>query len=143
MAEWSLSYVRTEDIDRHWGWIARFLEKAFWKAPTEITVDEVYQRAKEDRARIWLVLEGDRTVPTALFVAGEWPDKTVEVFVLSGWRLIEWLEPVVEDFCSMARDQGLKRLRIGGRKGWLRRLKPLGFVFLEKNSDRVVMEKVF
>lgn len=136
-ADWRLTYVRTEDIDQHWGWIAPFLKRALDRAPCDLTLEGLRERARDDNARIWVASQGS---VAGVFVASEM-DGVVEILILSGERTREWLPALLPPFCSMAKRAGLQALRMGGRRGWRRFLEPLGFVFLGMVGDRVNMEK--
>lgn len=142
MAEWSLSYVRAEDVDRYWDWLAPFLARAIDKAPSNLTPEDVRDWAREEQARIWIVAKGDSAFPTAAFAVRQWPDGTVEFLTFSGSRMSEWLPVLIGKFCAMAKRSGQRRLLMGGRPGWMRRLSSHGFVFLGSEHGRVVMEKV-
>lgn len=139
MAEWSLSYVRAEDVDRYWEWLGPFIEKAINRAPSNLTAEDVRRWAKKDRARIWAVRDGQENV--AAFSLRE-ADGTVEFLTFGGSRMGEWLPVLFPEFCALARLNGVNRMWMGGRRGWLRWLQPLGFVFRGRNDDRVLMEKV-
>lgn len=138
-AEWRLTYVRAEDVDRYWGGLRPFIEKAIERAPSNLTPDDVREWASDERARIWLV-EGQNIA--AAFSVREWPDGTVEFLTFSGSHMSEWLAPLFREFCDMAKRNGRTRLRMGGRAGWRRWLARLGFVFCGADGDRVLMEKV-
>lgn len=136
-AEWHLAYVKTDDIDRNWDWIEPYLRRAVERAPCDVSLASIRERAKADKLRIWAV-SGEKV--SGVFVAGEY-GTTVEILMLSGDRAREWLPALLPEFCGMARGVGLKTLRMGGRRGWKRFLEPLGFVFRGWNDDRVIMEK--
>ncbi len=138
-AEWHLAYVQTEHIDRNWDWIAPFLKRALERAPCDLTLEGIRERARADNVRIWVVAPSWNPV-TGVFVASEL-DGAVDILVLSGERAREWLPALLPQFCSMARGAGLQVLRMGGRKGWRRFLEPLGFEFRGMSGDRVNMEK--
>jgi hypothetical protein len=139
VAEWHLSYVRAGDVDRFWGWLRPFIEKAVKKAPTNLTPEDIRDWAKEDRARIWVVQDGWTDI--AAFSLRE-ADGAVEFLTFGGTRMGEWLPALFPEFCDLAKRNGVKRLWMGGRLGWKRWLAPLGFVFRGMNDDRVLMEKV-
>lgn len=139
--EWRLQYVQIEDIDGFWSWLGPYFARALAKAPSDLTLDLIRAQAKAGGLRFWIV--SDDAGPVAAFVAGEHADRSVEVFALAGSRMAEWLGPVVEKFCTMAKAAGLERLTMRGRKGWLRALSAQGFAFAGPDGDRVKMTKVF
>lgn len=138
--DWRLAYIKTEDIDNYWGWLGNWLNRALERAPSDMTIDQIYEYATQDRLRLWLVLDGD--VPEAVFVTGEQPDGTLDIFAMAGRRMTQWMPVLIEPFAQMAKASGMTRFRMAGRKGWLNVLKNIGYVQTGTDGDRILMERV-
>ena len=135
--EYSPAYVRTEDIDDLWPWLGSFIRRAFDKAPSLISADELRDLAKANKARFWVV-SGEYS-PVAVAATCEHENATVEIVALAGSGMARWLLPALGSFESMAKDAGMIRLAIHGRRGWERRLAPLGYVLREHDEDGLAM----
>lgn len=118
--------IEPEHVHIAWPHMRRFIERSQQRGPTDMTSDEMARKCQRDPT--WrLVMMGEldgaaiiRIVGDHLHVAaigGDFPQ---------GWHLefFEWL-------AAGGRANGLGYITLAGRKGWLRKLRGLGFKQLD------------
>jgi hypothetical protein len=115
------------------------LQKALDRAPSDMTTNKTLAHAKKGNVIIWVVEVADEV--TAVFVAGQVTDDAAEIFLLAGMGLATWLPSIVKQFCGIMALEGLQKVVFSGRRGWQRRLEPLGFKYTEMREDRVRMTR--
>ena len=139
-ADYAPAYVRTEDIDTLWPWLGSFIRRAFAKAPSLIGADDLRDLARQNKARFWVVSKDGS--PVAVAATCEHANATVEIVALAGTGMGRWLLPALAAFEAMAKDAGMARIAVCGRRGWERRLAPLGYVVRDHDEDGLaLMEK--
>lgn len=115
--------IDPHQVDFFWPTIERFIDASQRRGPSDMTPDEIRLHCKTDEA--WRLLIFDHF--DGACVVRVW-DEWLHVVAIGGrlergWHLefFEWLKRV-------AKFLGLRFVTLGGRKGWNRLLKPLGFV---------------
>lgn len=104
-------------IDQEWARCAPWLQAALDRGGTQgFTLDEVRQRVAEERALFW---PGERSAGVSEVT------RDFHIWLFGGDLKEMWaMERAVSGW---ARDRGLSRVTIKGRKGWERVLAPIGY----------------
>lgn len=104
-------------IDEEWARCVPWLQAALDRGGTQgFSLDEVKQRVLEGRAHFW---PGHTSAGVSEITGG------LHLWLFGGERKEMWaMERAVSDW---ARDHGLSRVTIKGRKGWERVLAPIGY----------------
>lgn len=86
-----------------------------------VTLDELIDDVKAKRAVLWLILEGQEPLATALTeIVHEDDTKYVAVFGLGGAQMWKWARTFAQTVSDYARDEGCERVRFAGSKAWAR-----------------------
>ncbi len=105
------------------------------------TVDDIAKMVSEDKQQLWLIVNEDNKIIGAIVTqVSELPQKKVmEIVACAGDtdnRLDEFLYEGMEQLEEFARINYCDVMRVEGRKGWVRALKPYGF-----KQEAVVLER--
>lgn len=86
-----------------------------------VTLDELIDDVKAKRAVLWLILEGQEPLATALTeIIHENGEKYVAVFGLGGNQMWKWARTFSQTVVDYARDEGCERVRFAGSEAWAR-----------------------
>lgn len=130
-----LRYIPTEDIDYWWPMLEGMFQRATDRVPGELEPSAILHHALADEFRLW-VIEDDNDLLLAGAV-GETGDGYVRIYALAGRDMGRWLSEALTEFEILARNNGLKGVRVCGRPGWSRVLPGyrLCQVTMEKKFD--------
>lgn len=97
--------------------------------------DEICRKIDEKHCQLWLVVT-DR--PIAALVTQCTVDDELEILIAGGESAASWVAIAERDIGGFARANGLKLMRIWGRKGWMRLLPHWTVMGVE--DDLVIIE---
>jgi hypothetical protein len=130
------------NIGKAWPNVAPWIAQAMGDAETWKDLDYLKNQALHGELQIW-VGENPKSGEIDIVLVTEPHMIGAKPVLVVRWMCAESLEDKLPDFGLLeywAREQGFHRLQIWGRKGWERKLKPLGyrheFVVLTKDVDR-------
>lgn len=119
--------IQVSPIDRHeigffWPLIVHHIEASQRRGPRDMTLGEMREACATDYA--WrLVIINDLDAAAVLRVIGD----RLHVVALAGKLPPGWVGEFFDWLQRVAKFIGLRWITLGGRKGWARLLKPLGF----------------
>lgn len=134
----ALRYVPTEDVEYWWPLLEPLLNRACERDGSDLSIEELQERAFADDVRLWFAEIDGRIV--ASMATGEitmGAERAVHIFALAGDEMDEWLGPLLKEFERLARINGISRVRLNGRPGWSRVMSGyrVTSVILEKHID--------
>lgn len=112
--------IKKEDWELQWDYCKQFIEPAL-KHQDSYTIDDIEDKIREGLFHLW---PGERSAIVTQFVLFPQMKGLNILFCGGDFEELQEMLPYIEDF---ARRGGIKRLYGGGRKGWIRKLKHLGF----------------
>lgn len=125
-------YCLDEDLDRY----RERLERAIAFDMDEIDLVEIMQHIRADH---WLLLEIEyRGQDKGLIICERVKVRggmALSLLSIVGEDLRIWIDDIHVDLQILAESQGCDRIRLVGRMGWLKYLKPRGY-----ESKRIIME---
>lgn len=114
--------VEPYQVDFFWPAVERFIEASQRRGPSDMSVDDIRNLCRTDES--WRLLIFDRFDGACVVrVLGEW----LHVVAIGGTLEKGWHVEFFEWLKRIAKFLGLRFVTLGGRKGWNRLLKPLGF----------------
>lgn len=130
--------VSPSNVGLIWQQVEPILRPGFDVELTDENPDSVRKEVCAGRAQLWIVHDG-----SGVYAAGITRVNTVAsgrricfCVVLGGERMERWLALLDKEASAFAKDYGCHSIRISGRVGWKRVMKPLGyaepFCILEK-----------
>lgn len=133
-----LRYVPQEDIEYWWPLLAPLLRRAVERVESDLSIEEIQERACAGTLRLWLAENDGRVCMAA--ASGEiriGTETVTHIFALGGDDMDEWLGPCLTEFERLARLNGITRVRLNGRPGWSRVMPEyrVASVILEKRID--------
>jgi len=109
-------------------WLHDWTHQALKYANGEMEVEDLLKGFEEGRIQIWAVLEDGRLVGVATTQVVDFPRIAIlRVVTLQGKNLNVWMEALLHALEQFCREQGLQRIEVVGRRGWVRKLAGLGF----------------
>ena len=115
-----IQQVKKEPWEVEWDRCKPLLVKAM-KYQDTYTIDDIEDKIRNGIALLWPGKKSAMVTELALFPQM----KAMNILVFAGnFKEFEEMFKHIETF---AREAGIKRLYGGGRKGWIRKTKPLGF----------------
>jgi hypothetical protein len=120
-------------VDAVFPHVASLIESAIARggvaAPADLEGD-----LRAGRALLWLAWDGERTLAAAITALAHQDDVRLCTVVACGGRELARFGPLLAGLEAYARAEGCTRMRICGRKGWLRQLP-------DYSLQRVIIEK--
>ena len=107
-----------------------FLQPAIDRTLGELTIADVYAVVSKHAAQVWLVYdeEKERVIGVAVTEITQYPGlKALRVFLLGGKRMAEWKDLLDEHFGDFCELEGITRIEVVGRKGFLVALADMGY----------------
>lgn len=109
-------------------WISEWTREALKYANGELGPEDLLKGFEEGRVQVWVVFEDERMVGVATTQVVDFPRIAVlRVVTLQGKNLNLWMRALLEVLEAFCREQGLNRIEVVGRRGWVRKLAELGF----------------
>jgi hypothetical protein len=134
-ADISWAGIRAVDIDAVWPHVAPMLKAVM--AENDYDLPDIRKHLKERGMQLWCVFgHGIPKAACVTEVLGYPRRKVALVRLLAGGGLDSWLDLLPEVLEIWAKDMGCTRLRISGRRGWRRRLEPMGYRFLCETVEK-------
>lgn len=127
-----------DDVARHWLSIENSLDRIphTWKHTTK---DRLKHQLLSGELQAWAVADPKKL---EMMVLTQIADGALQVILAWGDKILDAALPLLDaGFDEFARNLDLERIEIVGRKGWERKLKPLGFKFERVILSRPVVEK--
>jgi hypothetical protein len=118
-----INVIHPYQVEFFWPTIERHIQASQDRGPTDMTTLDIYNQCRTDES--WRLLIFEHFDGAAVIRA--WDDRLHVVAIggtfAKGWHVefFEWLK-------RCARFFHLRFVTLGGRKGWTRLLRPLGFV---------------
>src|SRR5262245_34433996 len=143
MSSWMLkvSLIPKEAVDREWPVLRRFLLPAMLVSNGRIAEEEILAQVKEGAVQLWAGFDDARVCYGAAVTRFQEYSAYRSLFVvlLGGLDMEVNIEPVLDTWEQLAREQGCSKLEFIGRRGWKRVLGPWGWkecsVLLERDVD--------
>lgn len=126
----SCKWVRPQDLNGVWPLIEDYLQDALDKSLGEQNLNDVYHKILEKKYTLYVILRGktlESGIDGVCVVSLDHTRKLIfNIVLLGGKNFDDW-----SHYLSVLEEEG-KRLSVDyitlyGRKGWERKLKPLGF----------------
>lgn len=140
---------RVEDVDLVWPALEPWFDAVPRRMGTDLTAAEIRRAALAGRLTVWTTYDREQPVPVlgvaAIGVVDCDGEDVAEIFSLGGRNIRDWLPDAFAQFEALARANGVGRIRIDGRTGWARIMRPLGFSVTSRfisRPNRLRMEKV-
>lgn len=134
-----LESVPSADLALFWPVMEAHFDHACKRVATTLTAEIIKRNILDGHWMGWAIYERDQPVPVLAAAATSLRETnkglTVVIEAVGGRKLSTWFHPVISEFERMAREHGVARIEVEGRRGWEQRLP--GF-----HVTRVVMEKV-
>jgi len=109
-------------------WLAEWTNKALKYAHGETSPEDMVKAFQEGRMQVWAVFDDAKLVGVATTEVVDYPRLAVlRVVTLQGSNLSVWASHLLEALLTFCKEQGLERIEVVGRRGWVRKLAPLGF----------------
>ena len=111
-----------EELSSKYKQIQPLLKKALTKAP-EYNEEAVLAKVLNGTSQMWLA-EDDELLGITITEGVQYPEYlALNIHLLGGTRLKEWMEIGLEKIQQFAKDSGCKEISLSGRKGWEKLLK--------------------
>lgn len=121
--DWAV--VRVKDVDSAWPVLSADLKMAFDKVESDLDAALLFRAARQGVVSFW-VAEGKDGHAGSISVA-HLPDGTGDILTIAGRQAVDWIPAEFGRWAAALKGLGIKRLVFGGRAGWKKIMKPLGF----------------
>lgn len=120
--------VKPEHITPIWGEVSEMLAPAVEHAKGETTLDAVFDSLMKDECKLIIARDGGEIKACGTIFMKMFPSKKVcQVSLCGGTDMKAWCDGALTIVEKISRDAGADAVYIQGRKGWVRRLKNLGY----------------
>lgn len=123
--------VPASHVPQYWPSIARLLQPAIDRSEGRCTAGQVLDMAMGGSSQIWLVVDRDTKVFKAAAVTEKRPyvgEAFINVSLIAGFDMAQWLDVFITELKTYAKFNGAKGIEFLGRPGWVKALKPYGFI---------------
>ena len=121
--------VPTEMLDDAWPLVEDWILAGMARAEPLGDIQQVREEIRQTRMQLWVVQAGQYLCAAFTTRVQQCPDASyVECLHVGGQRVEEWLTLAVETVEEWATDAGAQYAKLRGRKGWQRKMAPLGYV---------------
>lgn len=117
-----INVIHPHQVNFFWPTIERHIQASQQRGPSDMTVQEIKDHCRVDNS--WRLLIFDHFDGAA--VVRVW-DHWLHVVAIGGKLEAGWMFEFYDYLVKIARYIGAKYITLGGRKGWTRKLAPLGF----------------
>lgn len=115
-------------VDRMWPFAEPYIKRALDHAAGEFSPDDLRESCRDRDAQLWLVSTGNRVVGAMTTEIVEYPKrKHCRVITIAGSGFDEWIATVDDTLVDWSRAQGCDALEAYVRRGFVKRLDPLGY----------------
>jgi hypothetical protein len=126
----AIALVPSNLIDIVWPQVAVILDRVVEKAPDDLVPSVVYDQLQSGFSTLMIISRGPKVIAINVFDIKILDSgiRTMYVPITAGDEMETWLGPAHEIAIQIAKHHGCKELRgIATRKGWMHKLKPLGW----------------
>lgn len=119
-----------EQVQTHVPAIKAHFEKLVKRFPTDVTVQSLLHDVLEGGKELWLILDGDKVLATALTrleVIDATGVKILRMMDLAGDNIAAWAEPLEEAMTAYGDEHGVDYRAVEGRSGWGRVIEKFGY----------------
>ncbi len=126
---WTVKAVAPDRLKAFWPVVAPLLAPAVAQSGGRVTMRTLYEGLTEHRYLLWVALNDQEETTAALTtrVASYPARKMLSIDFVGGADMDGWLPTASATFRAYARDTGLDGVEGGGRPGWVKALKRLGW----------------
>ena len=134
-----LSGIESTKVHQVWHEVLPLLDEALAHGMGEYTAEILLHNIVEGDNQLWVGHENNEIWYVCVTAIETYPSgyKTCTVIALAGFDVDEWISNV-EELDSWCQANGVDAIRIYGRKGWERKLKPYGFEHVYTVLERAV-----
>jgi len=134
----TIEFVPKEQIDECWSISKEHIESAL-KHCNEIAIQDVYRDLINGSMGLLIIRNPEIYTSVAVRFMDYPQIRALRVVALGGEKTEEWL-PALHQFLEMwGIENGVDRVEMMGRKGWIKKLKPFGwkesYIFATKDLD--------
>lgn len=126
----TLFLVQSSIIDYVWPDVVPFIARAIDYNYDGLTEKEIYRKIKDDLAQCWVLrVLGKETLVVAIteVITTDNEQRRLKLTLVAGEKLEENIETVHNEIIKWAKKQGCTELEGGGREGWRKFAKMLGY----------------
>lgn len=118
-----------ENLDHVWPRVEKFLSDALQVETPPLPLSTLRKQVENSHSQLWGIAEPDRFLGALItrLVDYEENGKYVEIAYCGGVEIDRWLEKGLWEIESWAQSLGAKYVTLGGRAGWVRKLRPYGY----------------
>lgn len=127
---WTIKAIKPENVEGWWPYVQPLLKPAVARSGGRATLDTLYAGLKESRYILWVAKHQDALDISAAMtthVATYPARKILSIDFVGGSEMDGWLPAASDTFRRYARDTGLDGVEGGGRPGWVKALRALGW----------------
>lgn len=120
--------IQAADAPAMWPHVREWCLEALNRGGALIGIDDLKKGVADRTMQMWVTRENGKLLAVVLTEIVAWPQgQVLSAFVIGGTDMHKWLPAFDDTLSRYAREHGCKFLSGGGRKGWERVLKPLGW----------------
>jgi len=129
-------------LDLVWTRVEPILQRAVQRGRGHYTTRDIFALIQKGEQQLWTITEDGRIIAGLVSEVRFSPAGrgTLTVYCAAGKEVRRWLPRAIGVISSYAHQRGCSELRVVGRRGWQRYLKPYGFF---QESIVLVKDEVF
>jgi hypothetical protein len=119
----------TEIVEEIWPLLSQFIAAALLKGSPipETSLEDVKRRLLSQEAQGWVAIRGSEVLAFMnTYIANTEILSRLVIENIAGVEMDSWLH-LYDTVEAWAREKGLDQILVRGRKGWIKKLEPLGF----------------
>lgn len=125
---WTVQAIPPQNVKAWWPTVAPMLAPAVGQSGGRVTMATLYRGLVESRYLLWLARLDEQVLAAMTTHVATYPArKMLSIDFVGGADMEGWLPTASETFRAYARDTGLDGVEGGGRPGWVKALKRLGW----------------
>lgn len=133
-----LDEIRGPMIAATWHLLEPLLQSGIDRVSTSQTTAALRVGAEIGTCRLWAIYQREQPMPllaaAATYVRRTNKGQVAVIDTIGGHDMDQWLEPALAEFAALAKANGVDRIEVEGRLGWLKALP--GF-----KATRIIMHK--
>ena len=125
----NISIVPTEHVNDVWGTVADIISPAVVMSEGRYLVEDVRLCILKCEMQLWIAFNDNREINGCVITRiSEYPSRRLlYVAFIAGKKVRSWAGPMIETVTRWAEDNQCSGIESGGRKGWIKLIKPYGF----------------
>jgi len=112
---------------KHWPIAKEYLKPSISMNRGAFTDKDLYKLIQDRDMQLWGVHDGDLKAVFITQIVEYIRMKRLRLVLIGGHEIEEWLDMVSECMDKFAKENNCSGIELWGRKGWIKRLKPLGY----------------